>query len=374
MHLRIEAVDPLFFRDGRPFTMGEDDWAGSLFPPPPGVIYGALRSLYFSCHPEELPRANTAQDPTAGLRLKLLYWLVGEREPLTPCFPLPLECYKVKEKSRPGYRLRELRRPARVISGHPLPLVLATEEEKADGAENCLVDEEGLGDYLRGQRDELSAERLEKYAVVEPKIGIGLDRNTLAAQEHKLYRLSMRRLKGISLGVEYEGLRLPPKGLLRLGGEGRAASYTHLANDPIENLSFQLPVSPGRFFKLYLATPAFFARGWLPGWLNPNDLTGLYGGLKLRLWAAAVGRFQPLGGFNMGPEKGPKEMRRAVPAGSVYYFELIEGNWEQVGANFHRQSISEFRGQEGFGIALVAWPTKKNLAALQASGGGSKLC
>ena len=48
MMLQLEPMDTLFFRDGKPFTMGHDVWASGIFPPFPSVIYGVLRSAYIS--------------------------------------------------------------------------------------------------------------------------------------------------------------------------------------------------------------------------------------------------------------------------------------------------------------------------------------
>ena len=42
-----------------------------------------------------------------------------------------------------------------------------------------------------------------------------------------------------------------------------------------------------------------------------------------------MGKYTSIGGFDV--ERGrPKPMKRAVPAGSVYYFELLEGDLEKV--------------------------------------------
>jgi CRISPR-associated protein Cmr3 len=46
-------------------------------------------------------------------------------------------------------------------------------------------------------------------------------------------------------------------------------------------------------------------------------------------------------------------MYRAVPAGSVYYFEIIEGTQEQIVSLFNFKKISEERANEGFGFSLV---------------------
>ncbi len=359
MRLVIEALDPLFFRDGRPFTMGENDWGGSIFPPPPGVFYGALRALYFSHHPEELALANSEKDPTRELRVNLFYWLVGETR--IPAFPLPLECVGLEESQC------LVRRPARaegMVSNHPLPLVLEAPVwgEKTFSPEKNLIDHFTLAAYLRGETV-LTAQPLSDYLVGEPKVGIGRDRSTLGAEEHKLYRITMNRLKNLALAVCYEGIEIPPSGFLRLGGEGRVATYTLDSGEELEVLRVREDQVPEtRFFKLYLVTPAFFENGWLPGWLHceDGDIRGRYKNLELRLLAAAVGRPLPLGGFSMRPP-APKVMRRAVPAGSVYYFEIVRGRMAEVVRLFHARSVSEYRAEEGFGIAFVGVPDEVNV-------------
>lgn len=71
--IEIQALDTLFFRDGKPFDMGDDNWAEGIFPPPPSVIYGALRSAYFAEHPENMALANTDNDPTKEIRINQIF-------------------------------------------------------------------------------------------------------------------------------------------------------------------------------------------------------------------------------------------------------------------------------------------------------------
>ena len=77
MQIQIDPLDTLFFRDGKPFTMGEDSWASGIVPPYPSVIYGALRSAYFSNHITELKKATKWDDPTMNLKIKGIHFLGG---------------------------------------------------------------------------------------------------------------------------------------------------------------------------------------------------------------------------------------------------------------------------------------------------------
>jgi CRISPR-associated protein Cmr3 len=121
----------------------------------------------------------------------------------------------------------------------------------------------------------------------------------------------VRLLPGIGLWVEANGVSLPIEGILQIGGEGKAARY-HEVN-AIPSLTAGGPAQ-GRF-KLYFATPAYFASGW-----QPNNWGQFITGGAVRLVAAAVPRPQPIGGFDIA-RRQHKPMHRFVPAGSVFFFE-----------------------------------------------------
>lgn len=101
----------------------------------------------------------------------------------------------------------------------------------------------------------------------------------------------------------------PPgdSGLLSLGGEGRAATYTVLAAPAF----WPQRQDGGR--KLYLATPTQFDNGWqAANWDRYFSRAG-------ELQAAAVRRHQLVGGWDLANNR-PKPMRRYVPVGAVYTF------------------------------------------------------
>ena len=117
--------------------------------------------------------------------------------------------------------------------------------------------------------------------------------------------------------------------------------------------------------RLVLATPAIFKNGWLPGWLKRcgDHLVGKPPGipedreLTLRLVSACVDRWKPISGWSMEKaSRGPKEVRRLVNAGSVYFFE-IEGKDACAGElakNLWLNSVSDdpWDQRDGFGLAL----------------------
>ena len=120
MIIRIKALDTLFFRDGKPFYVGEDNVASGIFPPFPTVAYGALRSAYFAGDLDGLKLANCPGDPTGSLRIKGLYLQVGE----DIYFPLPADCIKLKEEKDNKALLLQMRKSPEA-SSCPTPMVLA---------------------------------------------------------------------------------------------------------------------------------------------------------------------------------------------------------------------------------------------------------
>ncbi|WP_018084471.1 type III-B CRISPR module-associated Cmr3 family protein [Desulfurispora thermophila] len=350
MIIAIEALDTVFFKDGRPFTMGEDDWASSIFPPPPGVIYGALRSAYLARNLSSLNLAGTDNDPTRHLQLRAMALRMGAAARRQVFFPAPLDCARRKnasgkEKNR-LYPLRIVRLAA--VSSCPLDYILAASfpVESAEGY-YCSVDT--LADYLGERLDFYWGRNLDRHVYQESKTGIGRNPLTRTARDAQLYRAGTLRLCDLDIVVNLGGLELPEQGLLRLGGEGRAAAYYPATWPELPAVQF----APGeKLFKLYLATPALFEGGWLPRWLDRCDFTGTYAGLRLKLVTAAIGRPLSLGGFDMKQRK-PKPMGRAVPAGSVYYFALLEGDIGQVSTKLHNQCISDYYPEQGYGWCLV---------------------
>lgn len=360
MIIRVKALDTLFFRDGRPFYVGEDNVASGIFPPFPTVVYGALRSAYFSRNMEDLKLANCPGDPTGSLCIKGLYLQMGE----DIYFPLPADCVKLKEEKDNKALLLQPRK-APDASSCPTPMVLASPvEEEVKVVEAGILDHIAINDYLNLQTEEFYYRELSDYILPEPKTGIGRNKKTGTAEDHMLYRVNMQRLetgmqKGtksmeVSILVEFTGLDLPDRGLLKLGGEGKAVYYETLTKDEMANISFAAPAPKGKRFKLYLVTPAVFAGGWLPRWLDEDTLTGEYSGIKLKLLAAAVGKYLHVGGFDIKKNQ-PKIMRRAVPAGSVYYLEIISGDMAEAVKAFHRVNLSDYDSYaaQGFGLTFV---------------------
>ncbi len=359
MIIEIDPLDTLFFRDGKPFSMGEETWADGVFPPFPSVIYGALRTAYFANHIKDIGKANTAEDPTKdlepekGLRIRGIYLKHGEHFYV----PLPLDCVREKngEKDK-AFVLQTTKINANASCNCTTEYIL-TDNKEVENIEGAILRISVLQDYLKDEADsKFSIKMFSDLLLTESKIGIGRNDQTHSSEENRLYRVGMRRLEDsfynkLKIIVEFDFERLddfPSEGILKLGGENKAAAYQKINED----ISVCEPKIEGQKFKLYLLTPALFKKGWIPEWLDGQTLNGTYNGIKLRLLTASIGKYISIGGFDMEAKK-PKPMRKAVPAGSVYYFEF-EGDKGEVIKHFHKESLSEYdTKKEGYGISFV---------------------
>jgi CRISPR-associated protein Cmr3 len=118
---------------------------------------------------------------------------------------------------------------------------------------------------------------------------------------------------------------------------------------------------------MVLSTPAYFENGWLPSWINKDSLTGTFPNtqIKIKLISVTMGKYKSIGGFDYKIRK-PKPSKRFVPAGSVYYFQVLNENninWDSI-LSSHGKSITDnhkenddsirynYRNQ-GFGISYI---------------------
>lgn len=348
MKIKIDAIDTLFFKDGKPFNMGDESWADGIFPPPMSVITGALRTAWFSYHPDEINKAGGDGDPTDGLKVTGMAVMIGSQV----YYPAPLDM--VLDRTQKMKRLEPLQlAELKGITSSALKKTLTFPRDgKIETAQGLLVESMSLSDWLQGLERKTPYLALSELVHTEPKTGIGRENTTRSAADGKLYRVGMRRpvtrtpnggeVK-LSLIVEFTGLVLPEEGFFKLGGEGKVARFSRYESSIIPTAPV-LPDGDGKIIiKLYLMTPGIFESGSLPD--LPDEI-------KAELVAASCGKSLRLGGYDM-KQNFPKPMKLAVPAGSVYYLECERSEAEKIlslnGSSLSRQEYSK----QGFGIIFV---------------------
>lgn len=358
MMIKIEALDTLFCKDGKPFSMGEESWADGIFPPPPSVIYGALRSAFFSQNPNEFKNANTTIDPTKNLEINGIYFEFGN----DIYFPIPLDVVK-KKNNQDDLAFMLNKTESIELSNSPLPnnVLKPSFIDEVETVEDGLINLSTMQSYLQNKIDSngMPFLKLSELVQSEPKIGIGRENQTRKSSEGKLYRVGMRRLEEMKkfksqtnkllILVNFSGLPLCQSGFLKFGAESKIASYKKYKDDDFLNINpMSIQDNEKTIFKLYLLTPAIFEQGWKPN-LKDNQILK---GLDLELVSASIGKPVYIGGFDM-QKKIPKPMRKAVPQGSVYYFRTKK-SFPEIFESLSCKSISESDSdKEGYGICLI---------------------
>jgi len=357
MRVFIEPSDVWLFRDGRPFSAGADHWAHSLFPPTPLTMQGVIRSKILLDSGVSV-EAYRRRAPEAQVLIEQIGWGADDfgqlsvRGPyvakharasggLTRYYPIPADVVQLEDRKLEilaplgGSVPFTANWPSDAPHLRPLWCVSPGSLKEPDGQ---WLDEDAMRDYLAGKPPQ-QVSRDDELFVREPRPGIRRERGTGTALEGHLYEVGFIRPRpGVGLDVEIEGIPIwkPPKGVLGIGGEARAGYYElRPEREPVFPVHLQ-----GRF-KVYFATPALFARGWQPG-----NWSRFFTGGTVRLVAAAVGRLQPIGGWDVARRK-QKPILAAVPAGSVYYFETEET------VTYNGWPVSDLYGQIGFGQILT---------------------
>lgn len=361
----IEPSDVWLFRNARPFTAAEQARATSLFPPSPRTIQGALRSARLAASGESWDyrrwstalRAEIGQpDDFGALRCRgplLARRRDGMAEPL---FPMPFDILKLRHR---GWLVLSPRAGERIVANWPEQLVplLPPDDDEPEKFEPQWLPRNVLLSYLSQPAaplpaiDFASSETLFRF---EPRFGVEVDSHVKRPREGMLFQIEFIRMgPDTGLLIEFSGVTLPESGLLQLGGEARAAQYVTV--HPVVDVprTGRLRPTTGRLqFKLYIATPAIFSGGWRPGALDAATLQGKWNGVDVQLIAAAIGKPVPVGGRDIARGDSQRAIRRAVPAGSVYFFEADRSPQDVFDA-FDGQCLSDVDAQIGFGLSYV---------------------
>ncbi len=371
MRIRLRAGDTLFFRNAKPFNLGAENTATGIFPPPHSVIYGALRSAWFAQSKESMQvfteKVNTDADNSLKLKINSVLLNLVEGEDNYILYPLPADIAFGKEEDDNNQRRRiplQLRKAGH--SSAKTDFVLHAGDKAAESLERAALTAKHIQDYLNGKEESIT---YKDYSIItkETKIGIGISRETGAVKEGQLYKVEMLRLESqkerieIIVDFEWEGVEFKPEGVLRLGAEGKTAQYSLFEKDTTLKNEWEV-AEDECYCKLYLATPAIFTEGWLPEGLQPvgkRKYEGEIKGVKIKnLLAAAIPGYQALGGYHMQTAgnitKGPKPLRRAVPAGSVYYLQTEPGGVKKLMEELYGKCLGvECYTKLGYGLSYI---------------------
>ena len=349
----VQPVDTLTFRGNRLFG-DPGSYGDNQFPPRPSVLAGAFRSLLLSKSSAEIGAfaqgkrlADTVLDHVLGTPSEPGSFAVthvslarkhadGSIEPL---HSLPSDL-QITNDGCSVRRMAPQSLPASIRTGYPsaLPLIPVLRQDKQGKPESgWLLTHQGLQAYLEGRPLDTQQEHLVKSDTLwqgETRVGIGLRGASRAAEEGRLFSVEHiapvqqeheKVSAGLLVGIAGCDEILPQSGLLRLGGDGRAAQFEPMPPDVHHTVPVAAIQNKNRF-KLVLQTPGLFENGWLPDRVIEKDGGYLleYDDLRARLACAAVTRHEVISGWDLAAW-APKDAHRAVPSGSVYWFDNAEG-------------------------------------------------
>ncbi|MDR4124542.1 type III-B CRISPR module-associated Cmr3 family protein [Yanghanlia caeni] len=391
----IEPLDVLFLRGnklfGEPGSYGE-----TVLPPWPSVAAGAIRSRMLVDRQINLTAfaaGDVTDDPELGTPARpgtfMLagFYLARRNDEGRVEILMPPPADLVISHSDSGLPQARLVRPQTVelASSCPLPLlpVLAQGRKREKPVAGYWLTQAGWSAWLRG--DVPASEHLVPSSALwrtDERIGIGMNSTTRSVDAGKLVltqALVMRKRGEFGdephgqRSTDYDvgflavvsGAQAPSDGVLRFGGDGRAAAIMP-ADVAFPHPDYEAIAAMGRC-RLVLNSPALFPSGWMLPGADPTGRVDLGEGVSARVVAATVPRSERLSGWDLA-KKRPKALQRAVPTGSVYWLDELQGSpqalrklvenglWSRLDDNGQHYEYV-MRRAEGFNrIAVAVWP------------------
>jgi CRISPR-associated protein Cmr3 len=333
----IEPLDVLFLRGnklfGDPGSYGE-----SLIPPWPSVAAGAIRSRMLVDAGVDLTAFAAGDDPhpTLGTPTKLGSFMLqgfymaqklnGKVEILVAP---PADLLISRDDDG---KLQVSRLTPQVIdlpSSFALPMLpVLAQSERKKVASGYWLTQAGWQAYLLGQTPtEKQLKHSSDLWGIDPRVGIGMSESTGSVEDGKLFSAQAVALKqDVGFVAAVTGAFPPSDGLLRLGGDGRAASITD-AKILMPEPDYGAIVASKRC-RIVLTSPGLFTNGWLlPGVDSDNQFS--FGGITARLVSASVPRAETISGWDLA-RRQPKPAQRVAPTGSVYWLDDLQATPEQL--------------------------------------------
>lgn len=366
MWLFVQPNDTLFFRDGRPFDAGADVWTWTIFPPFPSTIYGMLRTFFINMVSTKIDHSNyfanipneykdLLGDKNKPGELSILGPFLGKKnnDKASLWISSPSDLWKWDDNDRVKYCLLWPDSNRADVSQYtdlkipfsPLDFRTRTNDSEPERSEGTIGGNY-LDHYFIGKSINIERIRTEKFWESEYSTIIERDDSLLATKESRLAFPSYTRLqdcldfveKGFLIQVnglnDYQmddiGKRLNKPEAAKLGGECRIAIIERINIKQIDPKSIVQQITSTGKFRVILTSPAYFLKNaFYPDFLAQSDgkvpegQWVLGGEEKTVELISMVMSDRPLriGGWDLANRK-PKDMIKAVPAGSVYFFEV----------------------------------------------------
>jgi len=403
--LKLTPRDPLIARDGRPFGMGQGLRMKSLDWPYPSVLAGSLRSYLFKREKAKAIEDNQSFNYRETVESLIKIDIAGPLPYFNRqlYFPAPKDLLVYEDEDNGNQRTVMVLRPVAPPEngGCDLPLSLqpvsVTKEAKpakspalwSMGKMTQWLLERELAGFAPPEKPTENSGFLDAPGKDE-RMHVSIEADTYTAKDGMLFKtvgldmtVNTQETRGslnphfvaeplaLSARIEASGdwpnkleqLSTSRPLLHPLGGERRLVRWETVRNDkawqcPTDLTKAFQALTTGQGVRLVLATPGIFQQGWLPDWIDcTNGWKGIPPGstVELQLIGACVERWKPISGWGLENGKvGPKAIRRIVPAGSVYFFKLINGSASALINDYWLRSVADDvqDRRDGFGLAL----------------------
>lgn len=358
---RISPIDPVISRDARQFGAGSPmhsmSWLSGT------LIAGAVRSALWK----------SSKDPDSKENLEAL-----RKIPIKGIFPIlnekiyfhrPLDVIRGPKRI---YQIKPGEIPGNCGANMPLEGLLpafpdAEDDFKPEKLDAFWEKDLMLHWLMHGRENfDLSGKNTLPFPAHDERVHASIDPSKGTAGDGNLFSttgldfihrdIKEETFSQEEISIDIGSSDLPGKFIAPVGGERRLAEFSRHDED---NALWECPGELddiGGNLRLVLATPAVFANGWLPDWIDPGTLTGKIPGTNAtaKLVSAVTERWQPVSGWSYERGKtGPKPMRRAVPAGSVYFFRITGGALEAKSIWLKSICLDEQNINDGFGLVLA---------------------
>lgn len=371
----IEPLDVLYLRGNKLF--GEaGSYGEALLPPWPSVVAGAIRSRMLADAQLDLaafgrneithPELGSPEQPGS---FRITGFHLARRQSngqMENLYPLPSDLLVLENDAKAIIvrKLSPVDQPKNGIQTSALfdMLPVLAESKRSKPLAGYWLNDEGWQTYLRGQvptsKHLVKTTELWSY---DQRVGVGLNVDTRHAEEGHLFSMQAVAFKpDVGFVCKVTGATPPECGILRFGGDGRAAAVSAIpAVKPAIDID---NILQSRRCRLILTTPGIFTQGWLPNGgkqaANGEILFDLHG-VTGKIRCASVPRAEVISGWNMAKSE-PKPAQRVAPTGSVYWLMLdatvTEKNLGKLAESglWSESCEDTSRRAEGFNLLTIA--------------------
>ncbi|MBT2288282.1 type III-B CRISPR module-associated protein Cmr3 [Paenibacillus albidus] len=412
--IQIQPLDPLMIRDGRPFTDSPGARAHTLNTVTPSVVAGTLRRLMQKNNKASAATIKSAEvkygksSSIAKVDIRGPLYMMNRR--LFLPMPYDLDLYEPKPEDDQAHIHVNVRRPIKPATGNLKisegflgtsktslhddklwPVTMDTEIRKPLRGAPAYVSAEWMIQWLcdrvqpqdwskalaewRIQESQKSKKGIVDFIapfVKEVRTHTAIEGTTSTAKEKALFSTEslvlppdFSLIAGTTLRADtaWEG---KISGIHSFGGKRRLAHFQEIEDKETQNNIWKCPpaikdavAAQTDYLRMVLATPAYFSKGWLPGWLDENlkSTDKFDEQLQVQLCWACLPRWEGISGWSYNRNQ-PKAVRRMVAAGSVYFFKVVAGDPVEFVQRKWLASMSDedrrkafFDKQDGYGLA-----------------------